>query len=429
MSKEHRSARDEFNKNRAYKQTKHFSKTEKQAPAFNKAGSENKRFKPKDDGKFNEDRTNRKIFTRPRSDKPVGDRKNFKSRDGDRFNKKHSENIRFEKDNFKKNYNNSDIEQDDKTIRIAKYLARCGISSRREAETIILAGRVTINGSIVDNLATKVTGLERVCLDNQVIATPQQTRLWLYHKPAGFVTTTRDPEGRPTVFSNLPSDLPRLISVGRLDINTEGLLLFTNDGDLSRVLELPSTGWLRRYRVRAFGAIEQKQLDSLKNGIVVDGIFYGTILANIEKQQGSNVWISLALREGKNREIKKVLGALGLEVNRLIRVSFGPFQLGELKKGEISEVKSSHLRMQLGERLMSELRGNAHLNIPKEKNLMDDTEVERKDTRRGDLKNRSANVWRAKGCCKLPKPKVDIDKLNEGNKVFRTKNQNNKRPI
>lgn len=337
------------------------------------------------------------------------------------------------KGDYKNTYDKKIINKDvsikpteDSTIRIAKYLARCGISSRREAELIILAGRVTVNGNKIYDLATKVSGDEQVCLDNQPIAAPQRTRLWMYHKPAGLVTTNRDPEGRPTVFANLPNELPRVISVGRLDINTEGLLLLTNDGDLSRVLELPNTGWLRHYRVRAYGKIEQKQLDALKNGIVVEGIFYGSIIATIEKQQGSNIWISMALREGKNREIKKILGSLGLEVNRLIRVSFGPFQLGDLKKGEIIEVKSSHLREQLGERLMNELRGNAHLNIPKASiNNTDDEEIERKDARRGDLKCRSANVWRAKGCCKVPKPRKE--ELDDNNKSFKKKIKDNKR--
>lgn len=327
-------------------------------------------------------------------------------REGDRDNKSFTENKEVEKDY---------------SIRIAKYLARCGISSRREAEAIILAGRVTIDGRIVDNLATKIIGEERVYLDNKLIAAPQRTRLWIYHKPAGLVTTARDPEGRPTVFKNLPSDLPRVISVGRLDINTEGLLLLTNDGDLSRVLELPTTGWLRRYRVRAFGKIEQKQLNSLKNGIVIDGIFYGPISAIIEKEQGSNIWISMSLREGKNREIKKVLGSLGLEVNRLIRVSFGPFQLGELEKGKIEEIKSAHLRTQLGERLMKELRGNVHLPPLPSNN---EEEVEKKDARRGDLRCRSANVWRAKGCCKVPKRKEETD---DNKKTFRKKYEDNSR--
>lgn len=304
-------------------------------------------------------------------------------------------------------------------IRIAKYLARSGISSRREAETIIRAGRVKIDGRLVDNLATKVQAKEQVYLDNKPIAAPQVTRLWLYHKPAGLVTTNRDPENRPTVFANLPANLPRVISVGRLDINTEGLLLLTNDGDLSRVLELPTTGWLRRYRVRAFGNIQQQQLDALKNGIVVDKIFYGPIIATIEKQQGSNIWLNLSLREGKNREIKKVLHKLGLEVNRLIRVSFGPFQLGELAKGEISEVKSAHLRTQLGERLMNELRNPFYL--PKDAPV---EEEEKKDTRRGDLKCRSANVWRAKGCCKIP-----MRAKTETEERPRRKYEDNRRPI
>lgn len=351
-------------------------------------------------------------------------------RDGDKSGRKRSEGEyrnsadrrpRSEGNRDDRSFTERQEAEKDHSLRIAKYLARCGISSRREAEEIILAGRVTIDGRVVNNLATKIMGEERVYLDNKAIAVPQRTRLWIYHKPSGLVTTTRDPEGRPTVFENLPTDLPRVISVGRLDINTEGLLLLTNDGDLSRVLELPTTGWLRRYRVRAFGKIEQKQLDGLKNGSVIDGIFYGPISAIIEKEQGSNIWISMSLREGKNREIKKVLGSLGLEVNRLIRVSFGPFQLGELEKGKIEEIKSAHLRTQLGERLMKELRGNVHLPPLPSNN---EEEVEKKDARRGDLRCRSANVWRAKGCCKVPKRKEETD---DNKKTFRKKYEDNSR--
>ena len=190
-----------------------------------------------------------------------------------------------------------------------------------------------------------------------MIGAIERTRL-CYYKPMGLVTTNFDPEGRPTVFDKLPEDLPRVISVGRLDINTEGLLLLTNDGGLARMLELPATGWLRRYRVRAYGEITQEKLDSLKDGMAVDGVLYGAIEATLDREQGHNVWITMGLREGKNREIKNVLGALGLDVNRLIRISYGPFQLGELNDGEVVEVKSRTLREQLGPRLIEEANAN-----------------------------------------------------------------------
>jgi len=179
----------------------------------------------------------------------------------------------------------------------------------------------------------------------------ERTRLFMYHKPRGLMTTHADPEGRPTVFDHLPEDLPRLISIGRLDFNTEGLLLLTNDGGLARTLELPDTGWLRRYRVRAHGNVTQAQLDELKNGVEVDGVKYGAIDATLERDQGANVWLVFAIREGKNREVRNVCAHLGLEVNRLIRISYGPFQLGELEEGEVDEVKTRVLREQLGEKI------------------------------------------------------------------------------
>ncbi|PYE90414.1 pseudouridine synthase [Phyllobacterium leguminum] len=238
--------------------------------------------------------------------------------------------------------------------RIAKRLARAGIASRREAETMIAAGRISVNGKVLASPAVNVLRSDRIEVDGKPLRQTERTRLWLYHKPAGLVTTNRDPEGRPTVFEALPEDMPRVLSVGRLDINTEGLLLLTNDGGLSRILELPSTGWLRRYRVRAHGKVTQEQLDGLKNGIAVDGVFYGAIEAALEREQGSNVWITVGLREGKNREVKNVMGALGLTVSRLIRISFGPFQLGELEEGAVQEIRGRILRDQLGEKLIEE---------------------------------------------------------------------------
>jgi len=239
--------------------------------------------------------------------------------------------------------------------RLAKVIARAGLCSRRDAELWIKDGRVAVNGKVIRTPAFNVTEKDQVRVDGQPLQARQGTRVWLYHKPAGLVVTEKDPEGRPTIFETLEQQgLPRVVSIGRLDINTEGLLLLTNDGGLKRVLELPATGWLRKYRVRAFGTISQPQLDALKDGLEVDGVKYGPIEATLEREQGSNVWLVLALREGKNREVKNVLGALGLTVNRLIRVSFGPFQLSDLPIGGVEVVRARVLREQLGKRLADE---------------------------------------------------------------------------
>jgi 23S rRNA pseudouridine2605 synthase len=239
--------------------------------------------------------------------------------------------------------------------RLAKVIARSGLCSRRDAEVWIKEGRVAVNGKVIRTPAFNVTAKDKVKVDGQPLADRQGTRVWLYHKPQGLVVTEKDPEGRPTIFETLEEQgLPRVVSIGRLDINTEGLLLLTNDGGLKRVLELPATGWLRRYRVRAFGSITQPQLDALKEGIEVDGVSYGPIEATLEREQGSNVWLLVGLREGKNREVKNVLASLGLTVNRLIRVSFGPFQLSDLPIGGIEVVKARILREQLGKRLADE---------------------------------------------------------------------------
>jgi 23S rRNA pseudouridine2605 synthase len=235
--------------------------------------------------------------------------------------------------------------------RIAKVVSRAGLASRREAEEWIVQGRVTVNGRVINSPALDVTANDVITVDGKSLPPRERTRLFMFHKPRGLMTTHADPEGRPTVFDNLPEGLPRLISIGRLDFNTEGLLLLTNDGGLARALELPDTGWLRRYRVRAHGEVTQAQLDELKKGVEVEGVKYGPIDATLERDQGANVWLVFAIREGKNREVRNVLAHLGLEVNRLIRVSYGPFQLGELAEGEVEEVKTRVLREQLGEKI------------------------------------------------------------------------------
>jgi 23S rRNA pseudouridine2605 synthase len=232
--------------------------------------------------------------------------------------------------------------------RIAKVLARAGICSRRDAERLIADGRVSVDGKVLDSPAVKVTGASRIVVDGKPIPAADAPRLWRYHKPAGLVTSHRDPEGRPTVFDRLPEGLPRVISIGRLDLNSEGLLLLTNDGALARRLELPATGWVRRYRVRCFGRIVQAELDPLANGLTVAGIRYGPIEARVDSAQGGNVWLTMGLREGKNREVRRVLESLGLKVNRLIRISYGPFQLGQIAPGAVEEVPRRVLRDQLG---------------------------------------------------------------------------------
>ncbi len=235
--------------------------------------------------------------------------------------------------------------------RIAKRIARAGHCSRRDAERLIAEGRVRLNGAIISSPAINVTAADAIDIDGEPLAARERTRLWLFHKPKGLMTTNRDPEGRPTIFSALPSALPRVVTVGRLDINTEGLLLLTNDGGLARQLELPATGWMRRYRVRAHGTVEQPALDALARGVAIDGMVYGAIEAAIDRVQGSHVWLTVGLREGKNREVRRVLEYLGLAVSRLIRVSYGPFQLGDLDAREVREVRGRVLRDQLGAKL------------------------------------------------------------------------------
>jgi 23S rRNA pseudouridine2605 synthase len=231
--------------------------------------------------------------------------------------------------------------------RIAKYLARAGIASRRDAEALIAAGKIRMNNADVTHPATFVTPGDLITVDGKPVSDPERTRLWRYHKPDGLVTTHKDPEGRPTVFDHLPRELPRVISVGRLDLTSEGLLLLTNDGTLSRQLELPSTGWLRRYRVRVHGGVDPAKLARLADGMVVDGVKFGPIDAAVDSIQRANTWLSVSLREGKNREIRRVMDALLLPVTRLIRVAYGPFQLGNLARGAVEEITGKVLRDQL----------------------------------------------------------------------------------
>lgn len=254
--------------------------------------------------------------------------------------------------------------------RIAKYLARAGVASRREAEQLIEMGVVTVDGETLTTPAFKVLPGMEVKVDGTRVGAKEPARLWRYHKPAGLVTTHKDPQGRPTVFDavagreggllkssgpSAASRLPRVISVGRLDLTTEGLLLLTNDGALARRLELPSTGWVRRYRVRAYGPADPNKLAALSQGIAIDGVAYKPIRAELEQFQGGNAWIAISLTEGKNREVRKVMEHLGLKVNRLIRTAYGPFQLGGLKKGAIEEVTTKQLREQLGKKISAEI--------------------------------------------------------------------------
>jgi 23S rRNA pseudouridine2605 synthase len=232
--------------------------------------------------------------------------------------------------------------------RIAKVIARAGVCSRRDAEKLIEAGRVAVNGSPIKSPALNVSDDVIVTVDGRPIPSLMPTRLWRYHKPQGLVTSHRDPEGRPTVFASLPRSLPRVVSVGRLDINSEGLLLLTNDGELARRLELPAQGWIRRYRARVHGDVTQKDLDRLANGITVEGVRYGPVTAELERTKGHNSWVTISLKEGKNREVKRLMEHLGLNVARLIRTSFGPFHLGHLPEGQVDEISGKVWREQLG---------------------------------------------------------------------------------
>ncbi len=232
--------------------------------------------------------------------------------------------------------------------RLAKFMARSGVCSRRQAEEYIRQKRVSVNGEIIDSPAFNVEGSEKILFDGEKLPAIETTRLWLYYKPVGLVTTHKDNQNRPTVFDSLPPFMPRVISVGRLDLNSEGLLLLTNNGELSRKLELPENGWSRRYKVKVHGFVDTKKLASLEKGATVDGINYGPVKAEIETEKGTNAWLIITLSEGKNREIRKLMKSIGLDVARLIRLSYGPFQLGALKKGEVKEVPAKVLQEQLG---------------------------------------------------------------------------------
>lgn len=232
--------------------------------------------------------------------------------------------------------------------RIAKVLARAGLASRREAERMIEAGRVSVNGKTIDSPALNVTPQDKITLDDVEVGEPEPARIWLYHKPTGLVTTTSDEKGRDTVFDSLPEDLPRVMSIGRLDINSEGLLLLTNDGGVKRRLELPSTGWVRRYRVRVKGNPSNETLEPIRKGLTLDGERFQPMEVTLDRHQGANAWLTVALREGKNREVRRAMEAVGLDVNRLIRVSYGPFKLGELRAGQVEELKPRIVRDQLG---------------------------------------------------------------------------------
>ncbi len=232
--------------------------------------------------------------------------------------------------------------------RIAKVIARSGRASRREAERLIEAGRVAVNGATIASPALNVTAKDRITVDGAALQEAEPPRLWLYHKPAGLVTTEKDEKGRPTVFGALPPDMPRVLSVGRLDLTSEGLLLLTNDGEIKRRLELPSTGWTRKYRVRVHGAPEDERLEPLRRGIEVEGVRYQPMTVTLDRQQASNAWLTVSIKEGKTREVRRAMEAVGLTVNRLIRVSYGPFRLGDLKPGAVEEVRPRVLRDQLG---------------------------------------------------------------------------------
>tara|TARA_B100000575_G_scaffold204791_1_gene166275 strand:+ start:571 stop:1323 length:753 start_codon:yes stop_codon:yes gene_type:complete len=243
---------------------------------------------------------------------------------------------------------NNKLTKSNETERIAKKLSRAGVCSRREAERWIADGRIKVNNVILSTPATNVSEKDKILVDNIPLPKPSLTKIWRFHKPKGCLVTENDPKGRKTIFQILPKSLPRVISVGRLDYDSEGLLLLTNDGAISRKLELPSTGWLRKYKVRVHGIVDKSALLKIKDGIKLDNFKTGPIEASLEIQKGTNAWILIGIREGKNREIRRIMDHLGYPVNRLIRLSYGPFQLGNLKSGEVSEINKNVIKNQLG---------------------------------------------------------------------------------
>ena len=279
--------------------------------------------------------------------------------------------------------------QANKGERIAKIIARAGLASRRESEKLILDGRVKVNGKTINSPALNLTKNDVIEVDGKLLLPPEQTRLWIYNKPVGLVSTSKDEKNRPTIFDNLPKELPRVVSIGRLDLNSEGLLLLTNDGELKRRLELPSTGWLRRYRVRGKGKLRESMLEPLRHGIFVEGTHFKPMDVSFDRQTGANAWLSIGLREGKNREIRKALGFVGLSVNRLLRISFGDFELGTLKKGEVQEVRLSRVKNLLKDRVDNSQAKKSQKKYSGTKSLNDNSNISgKRNVNRSERRNK-----------------------------------------